>query len=213
MGAVADTFYEALLGKLSVPADHTAIGVYMCWGWQACEGGTARNNPFDTTFYQPGASPYNTFFSGGHAMHVWDYPTEATGIAATVATLFGLADYVPIIAALRAGDPAAFGAAVDASPWGTRGVAAYLAAHPYRPPAPPAPPPAPPAPPAPTPAPAGDVGIDMTEEQLTQAIAAGVIAALNEAARQVEGITSFADYLSALLQNSRAIYKKVYGQV
>lgn len=58
------------------------------------EGSQAAWNPMDTTLPRRGATPYNSF--GPEAsLHVWDYPTAAAGVSATVATLRG-ADMAPL---------------------------------------------------------------------------------------------------------------------
>jgi murein DD-endopeptidase MepM/ murein hydrolase activator NlpD len=84
--------------------------------WAAGEGSCAGNNPLDTTQPKPGATPFNTLAGGGH---VWNYPSPAVGLAATVETLHnGL--YRPIVAALKASaGAAALEQAVRATPWGT----------------------------------------------------------------------------------------------
>ncbi len=63
--------------------------------WARAEGGSAKNNPLNTTEPWPGATSYN---SAG----VKNYPTGAAGIAATAATLVN--GYYPgIVADLRGG--------------------------------------------------------------------------------------------------------------
>lgn len=93
--------------------------------WAQAEGGSAQNNPFNTTLEtQHSLSPYNSFVGGdGGTYHVWNYATPQAGIAATVQTLKN--GYYPnILAALRQGtDAHAVAHAIANSPWGTgRGV-------------------------------------------------------------------------------------------
>jgi len=96
--------------------------------WQRGEGGTANNNPFNTTWQMPGATPYNTLPGGGH---VYNYLTPAQGINATIRTLHnGL--YAPILRALQAGtNSQAVAQAIANSQWGTGGRA--LTELPYTP--------------------------------------------------------------------------------
>ena len=63
--------------------------------WARAEGGTARNNPLNTTQPWPGATDYNS-------VGVKNYPTGAAGIAATAATLVN-GHYPHIVADLRNG--------------------------------------------------------------------------------------------------------------
>lgn len=120
MSQVPDSFYAAVLAAISAPVTHVTLAC--CHAWQACEGGDAANNPWNTTMPDDGTTDYN---SAG----VKNYPSEGVGVHATVKTLqLGYYDHVRL--ALQTQDVAGFGAAVDASPWGTHGVADYLAAHP-----------------------------------------------------------------------------------
>lgn len=83
--------------------------------WQACEGGTARFNPLNTTMSVPGATPYN---SAG----VKHYPDELAGLAATLLTI-RLPYYKHIIAGLRSKSLTAeqilAASRVDLATWGT----------------------------------------------------------------------------------------------
>lgn len=120
MSQVSDEFYGRILTAVHAPVNDVTL--YLCHAWQACEGGTAENNPWNTTEPAPGATDYNS-------VGVKNYPDAATGVHATVLTLNN-GRYPNIIWALQHADPRAFGEAVDSSPWGTHGVAEYLAAHP-----------------------------------------------------------------------------------
>lgn len=63
--------------------------------WARAEGGTARYNPLNTTQPWPGASDYNS-------VHVKNYASGASGIAATAATLTN-GRYNGIVGSLRGG--------------------------------------------------------------------------------------------------------------
>jgi cell wall-associated NlpC family hydrolase len=83
--------------------------------WAHAEGGTASNNPFNTTQKEPGATAYNS--NGGYP--VLNYQSAQQGIDATVNTLTN-GRYGNIIGALRDGDDAMkAAAALRDSPWGT----------------------------------------------------------------------------------------------
>jgi len=85
--------------------------------WFNQEGGnwnnSARYNPLNTTLSKPGAG--NTGSQG----NIKVYTSWAQGIEATVDTLKAPA-YKGIVSALQSGSGAAFEAAVNASPWGTK---------------------------------------------------------------------------------------------
>ena len=80
--------------------------------WVRAEGGSASNNPFNTTQAAPGASAYN-------GVGVRNYASPLQGIQATDRTLLN-GRYGNILSALRQGtDPMAAARALAASPWGT----------------------------------------------------------------------------------------------
>src|SRR5215831_13538811 len=80
--------------------------------WARAEGGSAANNPFNTTQQAPGATSYNS-------VGVRNYTSPQEGIDATVNTLTN-GRYGNIIGALRKGDSAMSAAqALANSPWGT----------------------------------------------------------------------------------------------
>jgi hypothetical protein len=105
----------AILHGLGAPI--TPGGVAILVAWQACEGGVAQSaghNPMNTTLAVPGSRPLP-----GNPDGVQLYPSEGIGIAATVRTLQN-GDYPRLVAALRAGSPAAFvAAAPEIQTWGT----------------------------------------------------------------------------------------------
>ena len=83
--------------------------------WARAEGGTARNNPLNTTEPWPGATDYNT-------VGVKNYVSAADGIAATAKTLTN-GHYDGLIADLRKGDLSAVDMvernASEFNTWGT----------------------------------------------------------------------------------------------
>lgn len=90
--------------------------------WIQAEGGTARNNPLNTTHDAPGAWDYNS-------VGVKNYPTYAVGLQATIDTLNYGADrrrygYRMIRSRLRS-NAGSIGTlrAIEKSEWGTGGLA------------------------------------------------------------------------------------------
>lgn len=95
------------VGAPITPANLTALQA-----WHQAEGGSASNNPFNTTQPLAGATPYNS-------VGVRNYPTPEAGIQATVQTLTN-GRYGNILGALKQGsDPVAVAKAIAQSPWGT----------------------------------------------------------------------------------------------
>lgn len=83
--------------------------------WARAEGGSAANNPFNTTQGAPGATAYNS--NGGNPVKNYTSPLE--GLSATVQTLKN-GRYGNILGALKQGTSAQASAqALAASPWGT----------------------------------------------------------------------------------------------
>jgi murein DD-endopeptidase MepM/ murein hydrolase activator NlpD len=81
--------------------------------WQRAEGGSAANNPFNTT--QPGFGETGNY----NSVHVKQYGTAQGGVEATIHTLLN-GRYGNILGALRSGKSAMADAqALAASPWGT----------------------------------------------------------------------------------------------
>jgi hypothetical protein len=91
-------FAGALLDALGAPNNDSTLGFLVAW--MAREGTSAANNPLATTEPAPGATDFNS-------VGVKNYPDEATGVQATVATLEG--GYPGIVGDLRAGDGGAAG--------------------------------------------------------------------------------------------------------
>ena len=151
MSDYTPSMYEAIFGALGCPDPTSANLLAIGQKWQGYEGSSALNNPWDTTRsgYE-GETPYNTF---GNDEHVYNYPTEAIGAAATAATISN-GSYPSIKAALLADTPFAswYGNAEiigELRTWGTTGFADLLEANVPPAPAPPSPPaPEPPPPPA-----------------------------------------------------------------
>lgn len=101
----------AALGAPDTPANDQFLNA-----WAQAEGGSASNNPFNTTQTEPGSSMYNNL---GNGQGVQNYPDAQTGLVGTVRTLTN-GYYNGIIAALRQGTSAQNTAtAVAQSPWGT----------------------------------------------------------------------------------------------
>lgn len=95
------------VGAPVTPANLTFLNA-----WARAEGGSASNNPFNTTQQAPGASSYNS-------VGVRNYTSPQQGIQATVQTLQN-GRYGNILAALHQGTNArAAAAALANSPWGT----------------------------------------------------------------------------------------------
>ena len=107
-------FYDAL----AVP--HTNRNAWAGVSWIQAEGGTARWNPLNTTQRMPGSWDYNS-------VGVQNYPDFETGLAATVKTIEQTnpaLGYVAILTRLRRdARPASTLKAVEASQWGTGGLA------------------------------------------------------------------------------------------
>lgn len=111
----------ALLDKLGIPQTHGALQAVV--GWEKAEGGhfnnSARFNPLNTT--QPAKGAGNTGTQG----NIKVYRSWQQGLEATVKTLRN-GRYGNILAALKAGNPNRVGQAIEASPWGTGGLAAKV---------------------------------------------------------------------------------------
>ena len=85
----------ALLQQINAPL--TKQNVAFLDAWQQSEGGTAANNPLNTTQPASGASDYNS-------VGVKNYPSPNVGIQATAQTLQN-GRYPIILSALRSGNP------------------------------------------------------------------------------------------------------------
>lgn len=88
-----------------------------------CEGGSARNNPFNTTQKMPNSTYYNVLArdSRGRPLYgVQNYTTPQEGIEALVKTFDNNPDFDPVDAALHRNAPARETIAlIGQSPWGT----------------------------------------------------------------------------------------------
>lgn len=101
---------QQLLSRIGAPV--TPANLKFLGLWARAEGGTAANNPFNTTQPAPGASSYNS-------VGVRNYGSPAQGIQATAETLLN-GRYGTLVGALRQGSSAQLAAkALAASPWGT----------------------------------------------------------------------------------------------
>lgn len=100
---------ERLLAALGLPT--TQQNIVFIRLWEQAEGTRAKNNPLATTQPAPGATEFN-------AAKVKNYPTEQTGLIATVQTLRN-GRYNAVLEALRVSDTKAAARAVVDSPWGT----------------------------------------------------------------------------------------------
>lgn len=105
-------FSVDLLNALHAPVNHQNVASLV--GWEAAEGGSSNNNPFNTTEGGPaGTTEINS-------VGVKDYPSYQAALHATLATLHN-GDYNSIVGALHQSNPSAFINAVGSSPWGTSG--------------------------------------------------------------------------------------------
>lgn len=115
-----------LLDRLGAP--HTNHNAYALVSWMQAEGGNALWNPLNTTQPEPGSWDYNF-------AHVQNYPTYEEGVDAVLRTLgFPGHGYEAIVKHLReSAKPAVTLKAVEASDWGTGGLALkvlpYVKAH------------------------------------------------------------------------------------
>ena len=99
----------------AIGAPNTAGNLAFLDSWHAYEGGTATNNPMNTTQPEPGASLYNS-------VGVRNYTSPKQGTTATAATLEN-GHYPALLAALRSGDPYTYidpnGVAANLGTWGS----------------------------------------------------------------------------------------------
>lgn len=103
---------QRLLSQLQAPV--TPANLDFVNAWQRAEGGTASNNPFNTTLRAPGVTPYNT----NNGFPVWNYPSAQAGLKATVSTLNEPRYRALLTAMQHSRQPAAL-AALRSSPWGS----------------------------------------------------------------------------------------------
>lgn len=80
------TWYVGVMNGIGAPINEVTLDV--CWTWARRESEPYDpmhiNNPLDSTWGMPGASPWNSF---GDGEHVWIYADVQDGITATVLTL------------------------------------------------------------------------------------------------------------------------------
>jgi hypothetical protein len=132
---------EDVLRGLGAPVNANTLGVLNAW--QACEGGTARFNPLNTTQPASGATDYNS-------VHVKNYPSQAVGLQATLDTLRN-GNYDGIVGGLRDGSlPARVVVAENGNEFSTWGTSISCILSRLGAPAPPPPPPSSRPPTAPT---------------------------------------------------------------
>ena len=115
--SVFDVWASGTLNGISAPIN--AVTVDALWAWSQAEGGIDHNNPLNTTWNMPGATPWNTLSNG---VHVWIYQTIEDGIAATVLTLEQPGFYPAILSMLRNSVPRSQwspDAQVELNLWGT----------------------------------------------------------------------------------------------
>lgn len=111
-GVSSDSWWQNILEGIKAPDN--GVNRSNLNAWQACEGGTATFNPFNTTLAWPGSTCYNS-------VCVRNYPNFQAGWAATVSTLLQ-SNMSGIVHALRnSWNRASFAGAVGSSPWGTSG--------------------------------------------------------------------------------------------
>lgn len=114
-----DEFYKSILKGVGAPI--TDENMKFLYAWRQAEGGSARNNPFNTTQAKPNSTFYNCLKKGisGCKSGVRNYMTTQDGIDATIKTLKN-GRYQNIINALQSGKSAEQAAlALKSSPWGT----------------------------------------------------------------------------------------------
>jgi hypothetical protein len=101
----------SFLSALGAPASAANTSSMTDWiSHESVWGSGAENNPLNTT--EPGFGSTSTFNSAG----VRNYPTEADGISATVATLEN-GDYPDILSLLKSGAGLKSGASAGLSKW------------------------------------------------------------------------------------------------
>jgi hypothetical protein len=91
--AIFHNYGRRLLAGLDIVP--TAARLEFLHAWQRCEGGAARNNPWNTTERVPGST-----LLPGNPAGVQEYPDDVAGLAATLLTI-RLRPYLPMVAALR----------------------------------------------------------------------------------------------------------------
>lgn len=108
-----------------IGAPRSRRNLFALLAWMQAEGGTALCNPLNTTQHMPGSTRYNS-------ADVQNYPSFEVGIEATVKTLnYGYYDLIRARLKKQPRGARAFQTlrAVEASPWGTGGLAKLCLAY------------------------------------------------------------------------------------
>lgn len=117
-GTSPEQWATDFLSLIGAPVNSTNVGTVVRWENQESGGGGGAFNPLNTT--QGGYGGQST-----NSVGVKDYPDYVAGLNATVqAFMSGLSKYgyQHILDGFRASDQPATFAAIDASPWGTKGL-------------------------------------------------------------------------------------------
>lgn len=93
-----DSFYESVLNCLGAPV--TDSNMLFFYAWRQAEGGTAKNNPFNTT-YKKGLNKND--YTNYNKVGVKNYMSKDIGVRATCSTL-KLNYYTDIVDALKQGN-------------------------------------------------------------------------------------------------------------
>ena len=117
------SFYQSVLKGLGAPI--TPENLKLLVGWRQAEGGSAKHNPFNTTWNKPNSDFYNCLSKdkqGKCLVGVRNYATRADGIKATIDTLKNPV-YKSLIEQLQNGDSTAAEMARNQTvfkKWGTK---------------------------------------------------------------------------------------------
>jgi hypothetical protein len=102
-----DEFYKGILNCLNAPI--TKENMMFLYAWRQAEGGSAKNNPFNTTKSKSNSTFYNCLKKdnlGGCSSGVRNYSTRRDGIEATCDTL-KLPQYQSLVSQLKSGESTA----------------------------------------------------------------------------------------------------------
>lgn len=117
-----DDFYKEILNCIGAPA--TKENMKFMYAWRQAEGGSAKNNPFNTTRKKPNTTFYNCLSkdsSGNCSSGVKNYQSKSDGISATCETL-KLPMYSSLVNQLKNGKVEAYEMASNSEAlktWGT----------------------------------------------------------------------------------------------